>query len=209
MTPKTDLHRTFTGAILALVLVAAACGSSSAPASPAPSNGAGATSPPPATEPTPVPGTTADPGAGQGGGGGQTGNPGSGVQPGDPGGGPVPVDPGNPEPTIVTPVAGATGVRPVPAANLEASVSGRNVAVRIAWWSGVEPCYVLAGIDVVRDGNTITLTVNEGAGAGPDIACIEIAIYKATIVDLGELEPGTWAIRAHGEAAPIEVTIAG
>jgi hypothetical protein len=121
----------------------------------------------------------------------------------DPG---VPVDP---EPSIVVPVAGLTGIRDVAAMKLQASVSGRDVAVRVAWWSGVEPCSVLAGVNVVRDGKTITLTVREGTGGAGDVMCIEIAVYKATIVDLGTLEPGTWTIRANGEALPIEVTIPG
>jgi hypothetical protein len=148
------------------------------------------------------------------------GNPGAGVvvpgEPGDPGAGvPVPgapgigVDPTNPEPSIVTPVAGATGVRQVSAVKIEAAVSGRDVAVRVAWWSGVEPCSVLAGITVTRDGNTFLVTVNEGSAAGPDTMCIEIALYKAAIVDLGELDPGTYTIKAFGDAAPIEVTVAG
>ena len=62
--------------------------------------------------------------------------------------------------------------------------------MRVDWFSGVEPCSVLAGVDVVRDGNTFKLTVNEGSAAAPDTACIDIAMYKGTIVDLGELEPG-------------------
>jgi hypothetical protein len=38
--------------------------------------------------------------------------------------------------------------------------------------------------------------------------CIEIAELKATIVDLGELEPGDYSIRAgEGEAPPITVTV--
>jgi hypothetical protein len=40
------------------------------------------------------------------------------------------------------------------------------------------------------------------------VMCIEIAQLKATIVDLGDLEPGTWTIRApNSEAHPIQVTI--
>lgn len=141
---------------------------------------------------------------------------GGGVAPGNPGGGAVPVDPGpggadpgNPEPTIVVPVPGVTGIHDATVARLDAAVNGRSVAVRVSWWSGVEPCYALAGVDVVSDGRTITLSVREGSAAGPDTMCIEIAVYKATIVDLGELEPGTWTIRAAGDAAPVEVTIAG
>ena len=79
--------------------------------------------------------------------------------------------------------------------------------MRVAWWSGVEPCSVLAGVDVARDGDTFTLTVREGSAAAPDTMCIEIAQYKATIVDLGELDPGTYTISAFGDAAPVTVTV--
>lgn len=202
------------GALLALALVTAACGASSATPSPNPDGGGGAT-PPPAVVPTPVPGTTGDPGGANGGGGSDPGA-GGGVAPGNPGGGAVPVDPGpgggdpaNPEPTIVFPVAGVTGIRQVTAADLDVAVNGRDVAARVAWWSGVEPCYALAAVDVVMDGRIITLSVREGSAAGPDTACIGIAVYKATVVQLGELDPGTWTIRAAGDAAPIEITIAG
>ena len=135
-------------------------------------------------------------------GGGSDGDPGTGA-----GGDPGVVDPGEPEPTIVTPGTGLTGVHPVAAAALDTALNGRDVAVRVAWWSGVEPCTVLAGVDVVRDGDTFTLTVREGSAAAPDTACIEIAQYKATIVDLGELEPGTYTITAFGDAAPVTVTV--
>ena len=95
----------------------------------------------------------------------------------------------------------------VAATRLDTASNGRDLAVRVAWWSGVEPCTVLAGVDVARDGNTFTLTVREGSGAPPDTACIEIAQYKATIVDLGELEPGTYTVTAFGDAPPVTVTI--
>ena len=111
--------------------------------------------------------------------------------------------------TIVTPTAGLTGVHAVQAAKLEATVNGRDVAARVAWWSGVEPCNALAGIAVSRDGNAFLLTVNEGSAAAPDTMCIEIAMYKAAIVDLRELEPGTYTIKAFGDVPPIEVTVAG
>ena len=106
----------------------------------------------------------------------------------------------------MTPTAGLTGIHAVQAADLEATVNGRDVAVRVAWWSGVAPCSALAGITVTRDGSTFLLTVNEGSAAGPDQACIDIAMYKAAVVDLGELEPGTYTIRAFGDAPPVEVT---
>ena len=210
MTPNITLRRPLVGALVALALIATACGGASAPstapATLAPTTDPSGMPPPSVAEPTPVPGTTGDTGPGQGGGS-VPGNPGSGgpiVYPG-PDGSLPPV----PDPTIVTPTAGLTGVHAVQAAKLEATVNGRDVAARVAWWSGVEPCNALAGIAVSRDGNAFLLTVNEGSAAAPDTMCIEIAMYKAAIVDLGELEPGTYTITAFGEAAPIEVTVAG
>jgi hypothetical protein len=183
---------------LALVLVA--CSGSAAPAPP---NGT------PAPTPTPVPTQPGDPGRDPGG------NQGGGTDPGNPGNGgvvipnpdPGIVDPG--EPQMVAPVAGARMIRDGAASDLRAAVVGRRVTVQVAFWGGVEPCHVLAGVDVVRDGTTITLTVKVGAGpeAGPDIACIEIVVLKATTVDLGELDPGTYTIVAVGDAAPIQVVV--
>ena len=115
-------------------------------------------------------------------------------------------DPGEPQPTLVAPGVGLTGIHPVGASKLDTAVNGRDLAVRVSWYGGVEPCSVLAGVDVARDGNTFTLTVREGSAAAPDTACIEIALYKGTIVDLGELEPGTYTITAFGDAPPVTVT---
>ncbi len=114
-----------------------------------------------------------------------------------------------PDPTIVAPVAGVTGIHKVSAQDLQTAVNGRDLAVRVAWWSGVAPCSVLAGVNVARDGNTFTLTVLEGSAAPPETVCIEIAQYKATIVDLGELDPGTYTVTAFGDAPPVTVTIDG
>jgi hypothetical protein len=79
--------------------------------------------------------------------------------------------------------------------------------VKITWYSGVEPCNVLDSVDVDQGGNEFVLTLVEGT-SDPNAACIEIAELKATIVDLGELEPGTYTIRAsEGEAPPVTVTV--
>jgi hypothetical protein len=62
-------------------------------------------------------------------------------------------------------------------------------------------------VKVERSGTTVALTVIEGSD---DLGamCAEIAMLKATIVDLGELEPGTWTITApNSEATPVNVTI--
>lgn len=183
-----------------LAVTIAACGGSAAPA-PA--------TPQPAT---PAPTQPGGPGGGTGGGSDGGSGDGSGSAPGNPGTGVV--DPGVPggnpgeEPQLVNPVPGAIQVRDANASALSAAVNGRRVAVKVAFWGGVEPCHVLAGVNVARDGNTFTLTVKTGAGPNAqDVACIEIAVLKAAIVDLGELAPGSYTIRAIGDAPPIEVVV--
>jgi hypothetical protein len=58
---------------------------------------------------------------------------------------------------------------------------GRRLTVR--WWSGVEPCHVLASVDVVETRRKVTVTLFEGSG-DPDAACIEIAERLRTTVRL-------------------------
>jgi hypothetical protein len=135
--------------------------------------------------------------------------------PGDPGTGagvlpadPTPVDPGAQEPTLVIAKPGQLDVHPVGAQRLQASVDGRHVLVKITWTSGVEPCNVLDSVRVDRSDRHISITIVEGSSSR-DAMCIEIAMIKATIVDLGDLEPGTWTITSpNGEAQAIEVTVA-
>lgn len=169
------------------MLTLGACASAAAPAASSPS----AASPAPSA-PTQVPG------------GGASGDPGSGV------GGPVdpaPVDPGTGQAALVIPKPGQLNPRPLPAAKLEATVDGRRVLVKATWWSGVEPCNVLDSVRVERSGTDIAITLIEGT-SDPGAACIELAQEKATIVDLGELEPGTYTITSPGgEAPPVTVTV--
>ncbi len=208
--PRSLLATTASAALLlALVAGCAAAGPASTAvpaASPSAPSGSGGD-----LAPTPVPGSSgaaaSEPGASGSPddavtGGGSDANAGAGS-----GGDPGFADPGEPAPTIVAPGVGLTGIHQVAATRLDTALNGRDLAVRVAWWSGVEPCSVLADVDVSRDGNTFTLTVREGSGAAPDTACIEIAQYKATIVDLGELEPGTYTVTAFGGAPPVTVTI--
>lgn len=201
--------------LLLLLLLLAACGGAASSPDPSSTPSAGP-SQPSGPLPTPVPGASGDPGD-VGGGPNDPGQGGGGV-PGNPGGGglPVPIDPGpgfdpaNPgDATRVAPVAGARDIHDVGATRLRAAVNGRNVAIEIAWWSGVEPCSVFAGVTLTQDGSTFTLTVREGSAAGPDVACIEIAVFKSAIADLGELAPGTYTVQAFGDAAPIQVVVAG
>jgi hypothetical protein len=82
------------------------------------------------------------------------------------------------------PRPGQLNPRSVGATLLEPSVDGRRVLVKVSWYSGVEPCNVLDSIKVDRGGNEFVLTIIEGSG-DMNAVCIEIALYKAAIVDLG------------------------
>jgi hypothetical protein len=181
----------------AAVLCVSACAEAAAPAISPP---AASPSPPPTL---PLDGGASEPGAG---GGGSVGNPGAGV-------GVVPVEPPpvNPNPgdaTLVRPVPGRLNPRPVAPIALRTSVDGRHVLVKLTWYGGVDPCSVLDSVRIERTGMDISLSPMEGS-SDPDAICIEIAVLKATIVDLGDLEPGTWRIAAPGsDAPPVVLTIA-
>ena len=192
MTTQPPALRRFLLITATMAVALAACSSGAAPAaSTAPSSG---------PDPTAV--STSEPA-----GGGSDGNVGSGgaviVDPAPP----TPVDPAAGQPTIVIPKAGQKNPHPVSPATLQASIDGRHVLVKVAWWSGVEPCNVLDSVKVDRSGTDIAISLFEGA-SDLDAMCIEIAQLKATIVDLGDLEPGTYTISApNSEAPPIQITV--
>jgi hypothetical protein len=121
---------------------------------------------------------------------------------------PTSVDPRLGQAKLVIPRPGQLNPRPVGAAGLEPAVTGHHVLVKVTWWSGVEPCNVLDSVLVDRSGTDITIQLVEGASDANAI-CIEIAEQKATIVDLGELDPGTYTIRAggNGDAKPVTITV--
>jgi hypothetical protein len=110
------------------------------------------------------------------------------------------------EPAVVVPRPGTLDPHDVPVEQLEALVEGRHIFVRLAWTSGVEPCYVLDSVVMRQDGTNIELTVREGTG-DRDAICIEIAQVKSTILDLGEFEPGTYTISAFGNPPPVTVEV--
>jgi hypothetical protein len=85
-------------------------------------------------------------------------------------------------------------------------VNGHHVLIRVTWWSGVEPCNVLDSVMVERSATTITIQLIEGTGDA-SVACIEIAQQKATIVDLGDLDPGTYTVSALGGGDAVPVTV--
>lgn len=141
-----------------------------------------------------------------GGGGGSDGSAGSGVGISPPVG-VDPVDPGAGQARLVVPKPGQRDPRPVAPIKLEISIDGRHVLVKVSWYSGVEPCSVLDSVKLEQSGSDIAITPLEGIG-DPNAICIEIAVLKATIVDLGELEPGTYRVMAPtGDAPAVEFTI--
>ena len=108
---------------------------------------------------------------------------------------------------IVIPKPGTIDPHPVAVEKIEPSIDGRHVTVKLTWTSGVAPCYVLDSVVISRDGNDIALTLVEGRGEQGAI-CIEIAETKATIVDLGELEPGDYTISAtDSDIPPVTITV--
>jgi hypothetical protein len=146
------------------------------------------------------------PPAGGGQSGGNTGDGGT-VGGGSAGGGGA-IQPGRPE--LVVPKPGQANVRPISIAELRALVDGDHVVVEARWWSGIAPCSVLDSVAVARDGNTFSVTVREGAQPGPAVACIEIAQYKGTRIDLGRLVPGSYTVRADpGDARPLAIVLPG
>jgi hypothetical protein len=111
------------------------------------------------------------------------------------------------KPKVVVPQPGATNVHPVAIERIVAKIDGRHVKLNAIWWSGIEPCTVLDSTAFKIDGSTITVSVREGTGDG-DVACIEIAVQKLTVIDLGELDPGSYTIVADkGDAPPLDITV--
>ena len=189
---------------LPLTLCIAACGTAAPTASPA-----GPTARP---TPTAVPdnGASANPGGNTGG----VGGGGGGSDPGT-GGGivfPIPPVPGDDpllgDATLVVPRPGTVNPHPVNVQLVRATVQDGHVIVEARWMSGVEECYPTDSVEVAIDdqAKTIALRVLEGS-AGGDVMCIEIAVLKATAVDLGELAAGTWTISAEGDAPDIELEV--
>ena len=181
MHPTTRSSRTLATSLLFVMLVPLLAGCAAA---------AGSASPPPSNPPADGSGQPPE-------------DPDTSVGIGQPGGG----DPGPGQPRIVVPQPGQLDVRPIPAQTLTASVDGRRVVIAIDFVSGVEPCYVLDSIVVQGGPGTFAITLRQGHGPG-DNACIEIAEMKRTLVDLGELDPGTYGISdALGGAPAITVTV--
>jgi hypothetical protein len=97
-----------------------------------------------------------------------------------PGGGGNP----NPSPSYTQPKPGQENVHAIGWDSYSADKKGR---LFISFYSGVEPCYVLDHIDVIERDEKVTITLWEGnAPDSEDVACIEIAELKTTIIQLEE-----------------------
>ena len=102
--------------------------------------------------------------------------------------------PSDDDPVVTDPYHGAQKVEPTPGmsdvyprAFDKAVVGDDGRTLTVFFWSGVEPCYVLAHINADYGPGAITITLFEGhdASAG-DVACIEIALLKKVVVQLDE-----------------------
>jgi hypothetical protein len=158
----------------------------------------------PAASASGLPGTVGSPG---------TSSPGGTGSPGDPNAplstnlAPPPAAPlPSPSATLVSPQPVTGETHPVSVQGLTASVRDGHLIARLEWVSGVPPCTVLARVEVARSGSTFTLTVLEGSDVH-EVACIDMAMSKATEVDLGAVSPGTYIVRATPGDAPA-VTVA-
>jgi hypothetical protein len=86
---------------------------------------------------------------------------------------------------LVEPQPGQADARPIPWTR--AKVLDDGAAVKLFWWSGVEPCNVLDRVEVEYSDDAVMVTLFEGhTETDEDVACIEIALKKATIVELDE-----------------------
>jgi hypothetical protein len=106
--------------------------------------------------------------------------------------------------TRVMPRPGPGSDRIAPVKLRVRSVGGRAFA-DVFWWGGIEPCTVLRPVDVLRQGHAIHLTLTAGSDAGDGTACIELARYTTTRVDLGSLRTGTYRVTAGAVRATLRV----
>ncbi|MEO8323793.1 MAG: hypothetical protein ABI571_06620 [Actinomycetota bacterium] len=87
---------------------------------------------------------------------------------------------------LVEPQPGQVDLRPIPWTR--AKVLDDGTAVKVFWWSGVEPCNILDHVTVNYSDEAVAITLFEGhSETDEDVACIELALKKATIVQLDEL----------------------
>jgi hypothetical protein len=108
-------------------------------------------------------------------------------------------------PANVTPSPGGGPFTTIHLQHLRLVQHGGHVLAVGRWWSGAAPCSVLRPVGVSRHGSTFVLGMREGSDAGPNTACIEIAMLKRAVIDLGALAPGHYTVAAGGKTATIDV----
>jgi hypothetical protein len=97
--------------------------------------------------------------------------------------------------TWVLPHPGGGPLTPVSPSGLRVGVRAGAPFAVVRWWSGIEPCSVLRQVAIGVSGSTVRLRLVEGSD-DPDAACPELAMLKATRIDLNGLEPGTYTVVA-------------
>jgi len=107
-------------------------------------------------------------------------------------------------PTWVVPHPGGGPLRPVSPSGLRVGTRDGAAYAVVRWWSGIAPCSVLRSVTVGVGDGTVRLRVVEGTD-DPGAACPELAMLKATRVDLGGLAPGTYTVIAGGERRTLTV----
>ena len=125
---------------------------------------------------------------------------------------PVTSAPGDPDdrampgsrPTWVAPQPGGGPLRPVSPSGLRVGSRAGSPYAVVRWWSGIPPCSVLRSVTVGVGERTVHLRLVEGSD-DPDGPCAELAVLKATRVDLGALAPGTYTVIAGGERRTLTV----
>ena len=91
----------------------------------------------------------------------------------------------NPGPSPVEPRPGQENVRPLGWEKAKPSADGSSV--KIVFWSGVEPCYVLDRVEVEYEAEKVLITLFQGSTPSEEeVACIDIALQKVTTVELEE-----------------------
>ena len=104
-------------------------------------------------------------------------------EPDDGGPGDVP-EPGDTRPERVDPQPGQADPQPISFVRAVPQ-NGDDTTLRVVFWSGVEPCYVLDRVEVDETPERVTITLYQGRSPDQEnIACIEIALKKFTLVSL-------------------------
>lgn len=87
-----------------------------------------------------------------------------------------------PAPEMATPTEGAINVKPH-AWETFIPVDGSDTEFVVGFWHGVEPCYLVADLQVTETDSTIEVALFTG-NTPDDVACIDMAVYKGIKITL-------------------------